>query len=347
MSSYISNIIDLSNIITSFRYGEKKTDSQVLDPFSCLIRLCLLNYKPIGTKLSFTNNKIVFQEPDFLQSAKRWSSGDSRQHIHNLYNPIFKLNQWYNINTPQFIYLLNKSKSGLNQLLKCYNKNDSNLISHSINYYIETIDKTLQKKINYDKQLLHKSNNDKHNNDSSMYEIPLDNNNEINNEKINETKFNNNNEEKINETKFNNNNEEKINEEDNNNNNNNSNNNNKKNKKKNKFNNTTNTSENNNVIDEITPYQDNTVNTIDTTDTDDANLLNNLLETTDIYSIKLKNLWNLDEINIIYLLLLEIEKKIDMDKFNNSQSLIMCVEDILYGKDEILNTIVNKIATSL
>ena len=66
------------------------------------------------------------------------------------------------------------------------------------------------------------------------------------------------------------------------------------------------------------------------------------METTDIYSIKLKNLWNLDEINIIYLLLLEIEKKIDMDKFNNSQSLIMCVEDILYGKDEILNTIVNK-----
>jgi hypothetical protein len=328
MSSYISNIIDLSNIITSFRYNEKKTDSQVLDPFSCLIRLCLLNYKPIGTKLSFTNNKIVFQEPDFLQSAKRWSSGDSRQHIHNLYNPIFKLNQWYNINTPQFIYLLNKSKSGLNQLLKCYNKNDSNLISHSINYYIETIDKTLQKKINYDEQLLHKSNNNKHNNDSSMYEISLDN-NEINNEKINETKFNNN--------------EEKINEE-NNNNNSNNNNNNKKNKKKNKFNNTTNSIENNNIIDEITPYQDNIINT---TDTEDTNLLNNLLETTDIYSIKLKNLWNLDEINIIYLLLLEIEKKYTIDKFNNSQSLIMCVEEILYGKDEILNTIVNKIATSL
>lgn len=305
MSSYISNIIDLSNIITSFRYNEKKTDSQVLDPFSCLIRLCLLNYKPIGTKLSFTNNKIVFQEPDFLQSAKRWSSGDSRQHIHNLYNPIFKLNQWYNINTPQFIYLLNKSKSGLNQLLKCYNKNDSNLISHSINYYIETIDKTLQKKINSDKQLLHKSNNITKNN-SSIDEIQHDNN------------------------------EEKINEEDN------SNSNNKKSKKKNKFNTKLN-SENNTVIDEITTYEDNIVDTTN----EDTNLLNNLVETTDIYSIKLKNLWNLDEINIIYLLLLEIEKKYTIDKFNNSQSLIMCVEEILYGKDEILNTIVNKIATSL
>ena len=71
------------------------------------------------------------------------------------------------------------------------------------------------------------------------------------------------------------------------------------------------------------------------------------MESTDIYSIKLKNLWNLDEINIIYLLLLEIEKKYNSDKFNNSQSLIMCVEEILYGKDEILNNIVNKISTSL
>ena len=119
--SYIKNILDLSKIITSFRYADLKPDSQVLDPFSCLVRLCLLNYKPIGTKLSFTNNKIVFQAPDFLQPAKRWSSGDSRLHIHNLYNPIFKLSQWYDISSPQFIYLLNKSKTGLLQLLKCYN----------------------------------------------------------------------------------------------------------------------------------------------------------------------------------------------------------------------------------
>ena len=268
MSGYISNIIDLSNIITSFRYNEKKNDSQVLDPFSCLIRLCLLNYKPSGTKLSFTNNKIVFQEPDFLQSAKRWSLGDSRQHIHNLYNPIFKLNKWYNINTSQFIYLLNESKSGLNQLLKCYNTNDSNLISHSINYYIETIDKTLKNKIIYDQNKSNKADNIKDNiKDNNEYDKSNKEDNICENEIINE------------------------------------------------------------IITE--------------------NTNNYLSETTDIYSIKLKNLWNLEEINIIYLLLLEIEKKFNTDKFNNSSSLIMCIEEILYGKDEILNNIVNKISTSL
>jgi hypothetical protein len=288
MSGYISNIIDLSNIITSFRCNEKKNDSQVLDPFSCLVRLCLLNYKPSGTKLSFTNNKIVFQEPDFLQSAKRWSSGDSRQHIHNLYNPIFKLNQWYNINTLQFIYLLNKSKSGLNQLLKCYNNNDSNLISHSINYYIETIDKTLENKIIDDNEKMNNNDEKMNNNDEKM------NNND---EKMN------NNDEKMN------NNDEKMN------------------------NNDVNTKKKTNKT-----IQNKIINV-------DDNIP--LSHTTDIYSIKLKNLWNLDEINIIYLLLLEIEKKFNADKFNNSSSLIMCIEEILYGKDDILNNIVNKISTSL
>lgn len=313
MSSYISNIIDLSNIITSFRYSEKKTDSQVLDPFSCLIRLCLLNYKPSGTKLSFTNNKIVFQEPDFLQSAKRWSSGDSRQHIHNLYNPIFKLNQWYNINTPQFIYLLNKSKSGLNQLLKCYNKNDSNLISHSINYYIETIDKTLEKKINYDKKQTNFKNNNNETNNIEPNSIENNTkNNTIDTNSIDENNM------KILEL----NNEEKTN----------------RNKKKTKKINTYNYQEN--II------ENNTINSNELVDNNEI-VENNLYETTDIYSIKLKNLWNLDEINIIYLILLEIEKKYTIDKFNNSQSLIMSIEDILYGKDEILNNIVNKIATSL
>jgi len=315
MSSYITSIIDLSKILSSVRYTEKP-DSQVLDPFSCLIRLCLLNYKPVGTKLSFTNNKIIFQEPDFLQSAKRWSSGDSRQHIHNLYNPIFKLNQWYDINTPQFIYLLNKSKSGLLQLLKCYNSNDSNIISHSINYYIETINNILEKKTNStfceqkntEKKIENKSNinNDTLNN----YE------NSITIENLNNLE--------------NNNNENTV-----------------KNKNKNKKNKIINTSENNintqenniNTSENNINTQENNINTQETSNFLDAS--------TDIYSIKLRDLWNLEEINIIYLLLQEIEKKFEKNKFNNSQSLILSIEDILLGKDEILNSIVNKISTSL
>jgi len=293
MSSYISNIIDFSNFISSMRYDKNSNDSQVLDPFSCLIRLCLLNYKPIGTKLSFTNNKIIFQEPNFLQPAKRWSLGDSRLHIHNLYNPIFKLDQWYNINTKEFIYLLNKSKSGLSKLLQCYNANDSNIISHSINYYIETIDNILNKK-NINNTL------------SKENFLQKENNIEISNESKNK-------------------------------------------KKKNK------TSDNisldiplENNISNVNKEENNNVQDTNVQNTNvQNNNLNILNQSTDIYSIKLKSLWNINEINIIYLLLNEIESKEDTHKFNNSFSLILSIEEILKGKDEILNTIVNKISTSL
>lgn len=226
MSSYIKNIIKTIDWVNNFNYKKTNNTSQVLDPISCLIRLVLLIYKPHGTKLSFYNNKIIFQEPDLLQSTKRWTAGDNRSHIHNLYNPIFKINLWYDVSKTELIYLLEKSKIGLKILLECYNSDESNVVSHSINYYLETIDNIL---------------NNNMNNVSS----------------------------------------------------------------------------------------------------------DKLLETTDIYSIKLKNLWNENEINIIYLLLLEIDKKYNVDKFNNTLSLIDAIENILNGKDDILQNIVTKISTSL
>lgn len=226
MNSYIPNLLKTIDWISSLNCKSLNNTSQVLDPISCIIRLVLLIYKPHGTKLSFSNNKIIFQEPDLLQSTKRWTAGDNRSHIHNLYNPIFKINLWYDVSKKELIYLLEKSKEGLKILLECYNSDESNIVSHSINYYLETINNILN-----------------------------NNTNNISNEK--------------------------------------------------------------------------------------------LLETTDIYSIKLKNLWNDNEINIIYLLLQEIEKKYNTDKFNNTQSLIIAIENILDGKDDLLQHIVTKISTSL
>jgi hypothetical protein len=226
--SYFTNIIksiDWSSFLNN-NNNSNNNDSQVLDPISSLIRLVLLIYKPQGTKLSFNNNKIIFQEPDLFQSTRRWTFGDNRTHIHNLYNPIFKINLWYDITKPELIYILQQSQIGLKTLLECYNNNDSNIISHSINYYLETISNMLA----------------------------------------------------------------------------------------------------NNSI-------------------EPSDIMEN---TTDIYSIKLKNLWNDNEINIIYLLLIELEEKYNTcDKFNNSISLIDSIEHILNGKDDILHNIVNKLSTSL
>lgn len=226
MSSYFTNIIKTIDWVNMFNNKPTTNTSQVLDPISCLIRLVLLIYKPPGTKLSFCNNKIIFQEPDLLQSTKRWTAGDNRSHIHNLYNPIFKISLWYDVSKVELIYLLEKSKKGLEILLECYNTDESNVVSHSITYYLKTIDNIL----------------------------------------------------------------------------------------------------NNNL---------------------ENNLDEKLSETTDIYSIKLKNLWSENEINIVYLLLLEIDEKSNSNKFNNTQSLIYSIEHILEGKDDILQNVVNKLSTSL
>ena len=227
MSSYISLLknIDWYNIIGITNNNDKNNDSQVLDPLSCLIRLALLNYKPKGTKLSFNNNKIIFQEPDMFQSARRWSQGDNRQHIHNLYNPIFKVSSWYDTKRDDLVYILKTGKKGLENLLSCYNKEESNIITHSINYYIETIDNILK--------------------------------------------------------------------------------------------------------DEIKPED--------------------LSATTDVYSLKLRDLWNDREINIVYLILLDIEERFNTEKapINDIDSLMLSIEEILKGKDKVVNKIVNKISTSL
>ena len=138
----------MNNIINNFFYSNLKkyiltgtndsgTDNLVLEPFTTIIRLALLKYKQKYTKISIFNNKIFYQEPDILQPALRWKNGDTREHIHNLYNPIIKFTQWYNMNDEKFIYILNIAKDGLENLEKCYNTSTSgsSTIIHLFNFY--------------------------------------------------------------------------------------------------------------------------------------------------------------------------------------------------------------------
>ena len=77
-SEYNKNIKDF--FISFF---EVKKDS-ILDPLTCLIRLSILEFKPIGTKISLNNSKIKYNDPSVIQGAVRWSNGDNREDLHNL-----------------------------------------------------------------------------------------------------------------------------------------------------------------------------------------------------------------------------------------------------------------------
>ena len=144
MNSLINNFF-YSNVKRYLLTGNNNVDNYVLEPFTTIIRLTLLKYKKKFTKISIFNNKIYYQDPDILQPALRWKNGDTREHIHNLYHPIIKFTQWYNMQDDKFIYILNIAKDGLENLEKCYNNTSSSTIIHLFNYYNSIINNIVLK----------------------------------------------------------------------------------------------------------------------------------------------------------------------------------------------------------
>jgi len=115
----------------------KKEKNAIIDPFAGMVRLAILNYKPKGTKIGFQDNKISFHEPCILQGTIRWSQGDNREDLHNLFQPIKKALQWYDTTDDSVRFIFSAAKAGLEKLQKSYTYNS--LITHSLQLYINYI----------------------------------------------------------------------------------------------------------------------------------------------------------------------------------------------------------------
>lgn len=118
----------------------------VLEPFTCIIRLGMLAFKPIGTKICITENSIYLQEPGLLQGTFRWMSGDNRNDLHFLKEPITKAIGEYDLkNNSSIHYIFKLAVRGLRRLKLSYNSDtNSSLTSHSIDYYIKTLEDALE-----------------------------------------------------------------------------------------------------------------------------------------------------------------------------------------------------------
>jgi len=138
---------ELNNSFKDFlvSFFEVKRDS-ILDPLTCIIRLGILEFKPIGTKISLNNNKIKYNDPSVIQGALRWSNGDNREDLHNLFNPLKKAVLWYDVNNSEIKNLIDYSIRGLQKLQSSYNKNS--VISHSMQYYIDYLKNSITQKNN-------------------------------------------------------------------------------------------------------------------------------------------------------------------------------------------------------
>lgn len=109
----------------------------ILEPLCVVIRLIILKYKEKGTKISITNNSISYMVPSFYQGAIRTYNGDKRDDLHNLYSPIIKAFEWYDIESGINRYLFEQSLIGIDMLLNAYDKDS--IIHHSLVHYKKII----------------------------------------------------------------------------------------------------------------------------------------------------------------------------------------------------------------
>ena len=120
----------------------------IVEPLCAMVRIALLNYRDIGTKISISNNKISYSDPTVLQGTIRWSYGDTRNDLHYLLNPIKKAVSWFNPkDSPNTRVIFKIAMKGLRKLKETYkNTSEGHLVCHSIDLYISIINDSLKGK---------------------------------------------------------------------------------------------------------------------------------------------------------------------------------------------------------
>lgn len=123
----------------------------VLDPLTCLIRLAMISHLPVGTKISIQQNRVTYNHASIFQGPVRWVSGDTRDDLHNLHNPLQKISLWYQVDSQPFQYLLAKSIEGLRKVKNSYP--EQSIITHTLDHYIGILEKSVTASRNTDKNL--------------------------------------------------------------------------------------------------------------------------------------------------------------------------------------------------
>ena len=133
INSYSSAII---KIIEAY-LKDDDSNNVLLEPFSCILKLGLLFYKPMGTKLSITKNSIQFNDASIYQGALRTYTGDSREDLHNICYPLMIALSWFPIKNEKYKFFYEQCILGLTYLKNNYDRNS--LTNHTLSHYIELI----------------------------------------------------------------------------------------------------------------------------------------------------------------------------------------------------------------
>ena len=138
--------LDYQNMFQMFNYSlsSSKEKNIILEPLCCIFRMILLKYKEKGVKISITNNSIEYIEQSMYQGLLRSVNGDTREDLHNLYNPFLKAFEWYNNDDEESIYqyFFQKCYEGLMILNESYEK--GSIIHHTLTHYCTMFEERLK-----------------------------------------------------------------------------------------------------------------------------------------------------------------------------------------------------------
>ena len=156
----LSNGLYFINFLTSFR--NKQDKNIIIDPMSSLVKLSILKFYPVGTKISINDNMISILDPGLLQGTYRFIKGDGREDLHNLYVPLIKSIEWFwDKENKEIKHLFDFATKGLEILKASYPINST--ICHTLDLYIHHLT-TKQTKTFQNKDIeYNSSNNEIHN----------------------------------------------------------------------------------------------------------------------------------------------------------------------------------------
>jgi hypothetical protein len=125
-------------------WGKYKNDT--IDPLTIIIKLFICAYKPVGTKISILNNKLIIQNSGIFQGTVRTIYRDSKNDINILFFPIIFGCKFYlsMSNKPRFIHLFNKILETFEKMKKTYQGNEIvyniDQLKNVVTSFIETDD---------------------------------------------------------------------------------------------------------------------------------------------------------------------------------------------------------------
>jgi|UniRef100_A0A6C0IPM8 hypothetical protein len=114
----------------------KERQDMIVEPLHVMVHLALLNYCPIGTKISISDNTLHLQKPSYVQGVLRWWSNDSKDDLYYLFHAIRRYYLWYkNTKDLKYNYILENSIKGIGKLIITYQSCKNTAITHSLSLY--------------------------------------------------------------------------------------------------------------------------------------------------------------------------------------------------------------------